>query len=94
MHAKGSYIFLQLWALGRATDVDSLKREDPTFEVVSASDVPIKGSKSIPRPLSVPEIQDYVQLYATAARNAVHGAGFDGVEIHGECLFAAPRECS
>ncbi len=24
-----------------------------------------------------------MQLYATAASNAVHGAGFDGVEIHG-----------
>lgn len=24
-----------------------------------------------------------MQLYATAAANAVHGAGFDGVEIHG-----------
>lgn len=29
------------------------------------------------------EIKEYVQLYATAASNAVHGAGFDGVEIHG-----------
>jgi NADPH2 dehydrogenase len=30
----------------------------------------------------VEEIGEYVQLFATAARNAVHGAGFDGVEIH------------
>ena len=30
-----------------------------------------------------PEIKEYVGLYATAASNAVHGAGFDGVEIHG-----------
>ncbi|EIN05622.1 NADH:flavin oxidoreductase/NADH oxidase [Punctularia strigosozonata HHB-11173 SS5] len=82
VHDKGSYIVLQLWALGRATDIDSLKREDPSFEVVSASDIPIKG-KPAPRPLTVPEIKEYVQLYATAARNAVHGAGFDGVEIHG-----------
>jgi 2,4-dienoyl-CoA reductase-like NADH-dependent reductase (Old Yellow Enzyme family) len=29
------------------------------------------------------EIKEYVQWYATAASNAVHGAGFDGVEIHG-----------
>lgn len=29
-----------------------------------------------------PEIKEYVQLYATAAKNAVR-AGFDGVEIHG-----------
>lgn len=29
------------------------------------------------------EIQEYVQMYATAASNAVSIAGFDGVEIHG-----------
>lgn len=28
------------------------------------------------------EIKEYVELYATAAANAVHQAGFDGVEIH------------
>jgi NADPH2 dehydrogenase len=31
----------------------------------------------------VEEIGEYVQLFAKAARNAVLGAGFDGVEIHG-----------
>jgi NADPH2 dehydrogenase len=30
----------------------------------------------------VEEIGEYVQLFAKAARNAVLGAGFDGVEIH------------
>ena len=29
------------------------------------------------------EIKDYIAAYAQAASNAVHGAGFDGVEIHG-----------
>ena len=28
------------------------------------------------------EIKEYVAAYAQAARNAVFGAGFDGVEIH------------
>lgn len=83
VHAKGSYIFLQLWALGRAANGDTLKSEDSSFEVVSSSSIPITGSKFTPRPLTITEIQDYVQLYATAASNAVHGAGFDGVEIHG-----------
>jgi NADPH2 dehydrogenase len=36
----------------------------------------------VPRALTVEEIREYVQLFATAARNAVLGAGFDGVEIH------------
>ncbi|KAJ7439974.1 NADH:flavin oxidoreductase/NADH oxidase [Mycena latifolia] len=79
VHAKGSYIYLQLWALGRTADVETLAEQDLPF--VSASDVPIEGSPA-PRPLTVEEIQEYVQLYATAASNAVHRAGFDGVEIH------------
>jgi NADPH2 dehydrogenase len=83
VHAHGSFIFLQLWALGRATDASILKRDSPSFDVVSASDIPITGSKVIPRPLTGPEVQEYVRLYATAARNAVHRAGFDGVEVHG-----------
>ncbi|KAJ7931737.1 hypothetical protein B0H13DRAFT_1957416 [Mycena leptocephala] len=69
VHAKGSYMYLQLWALGLRD------------AYVSASDVPISGQEP-PRPLSVEEIQEYVSLYATAASNAVHKAGFDGVEIH------------
>jgi NADPH2 dehydrogenase len=87
VHSKGSFIYLQLWALGRAASGDNLKKEDPSFDVVSASDIPITGSKFIPRPLTTEEIKEYVQLYAKAASNAVHRAGFDGVEIHGEiCL--------
>lgn len=31
----------------------------------------------------VTEIKEYVELYATAAKNAVQRAGFDGVEVHG-----------
>lgn len=36
-----------------------------------------------PRPLSSDEISEYAELYATAAKNAIHDAGFSGVEIHG-----------
>ena len=36
----------------------------------------------MPRALTVEEIAEYVQWFATAARNAVLGAGFDGVEVH------------
>ena len=92
VHAKGSYIYLQLWSLGRAASIEQLKREDPSFEYVSAGDVPLPrerpheggyGDESPrPRPLTKSEIAEYVQLYVTAARNAVERAGF-GVEIHG-----------
>jgi NADPH2 dehydrogenase len=79
VHAKGSYIFLQLYGLGRAADANVLAAEGLPY--VSASDVPLPGG-SVPRALTVEEVQEYVQLYATAASNAVHKAGFDGVEIH------------
>ncbi|KAJ7749804.1 hypothetical protein DFH07DRAFT_828423 [Mycena maculata] len=81
VHAKDSFIFMQLWALGRAADPTQLKSEDPSFPYVSASDVQLTGKKEPPRPLTVPEIKEYVGLYAQAAKNAIE-AGLDGVEIH------------
>ncbi|KAF5353345.1 hypothetical protein D9756_007794 [Leucocoprinus leucothites] len=84
VHAAGSYIYCQLWAFGRQASERHLKDEDPTFSVVGPSPIPIKrDGAAVPRELTIPEIHEYVQLYATAARNAVHEAHFDGVEIHG-----------
>ena len=82
VHANGSYIFLQLWAFGRATEVELLKSEDPSFEFVGASAIPIDSSYPTPRPLTVEEIKNYVQWHADAADRAVNKAGFDGVELH------------
>ena len=86
VHEDGSYIFMQIWALGRAATPKVLAAEDPSFPYVSSSDVPLSSRPSTdpaPRPLTIPEIQEYVKLFGEAAHNAVHGAGFDGVEIHG-----------
>lgn len=33
--------------------------------------------------MTIEEIEEVVQDFATAAKNAVEVAGFDGVEIHG-----------
>lgn len=82
VHAKGSYIFAQLWALGRAANPGMLEKEG-AGELVSASDVPIKEGGPKPKPLSEGEIWGFVEDYARAAKNAVEVAGFDGVEIHG-----------
>jgi NADPH2 dehydrogenase len=82
VHAKDSYIFLQLWALGRASDVELLKAEDTSFDLVGASAIPISPSYQTPRPLTVEEIKSYVQWYADAADKAINQAGFDGVELH------------
>ncbi|KAJ7118437.1 NADH:flavin oxidoreductase/NADH oxidase [Mycena crocata] len=82
VHAKGSFIFLQLLALGRGANPDVLAAEDPTFPLVSASDIPnVEGAEVKPRPLTPAEIEEYVGLYVQAAKNAME-AGFDGVEIH------------
>lgn len=58
MHANGSFIYLQLWALGRAADPEVLKAEDPSFPYVSASDVPLPGKDTKPRPLTTEEIKE------------------------------------
>ncbi|KAF8890996.1 hypothetical protein BD779DRAFT_1671122 [Infundibulicybe gibba] len=77
--------FLQLWALGRTANPDTLAAEDPSFPYISASNLKLSSSPAsepAPRALTIPEIDEYIALYAQAARNAI-AAGFDGVEIHG-----------
>ncbi|KAF8520636.1 putative NADPH2 dehydrogenase chain OYE2 [Hysterangium stoloniferum] len=81
VHANGSFIYAQLWALGRSAHAHVLKR-DNDLPYVSSSPKPLKGPAEVPRALTVPEIKEYVQAYATAAKNAIE-AGFDGVEVHG-----------
>lgn len=82
VHKKKSFIFMQLWALGRVTGAVPKIVEGNGFEVVSASDVPVDEKHKAPRALTELEIQNYIQDYATATKNAIK-AGFDGVEIHG-----------
>ncbi|KAH8110944.1 NADH:flavin oxidoreductase/NADH oxidase [Phellopilus nigrolimitatus] len=89
VHAQGSYIYLQIVAVGRGAQPHILARPDSPSNpggphpYVSASDVPLAGSTARPRPLAHDEILEYIDLFGAAAHNAVHGAGFDGVEIHG-----------
>ncbi|KAF7299809.1 NADH:flavin oxidoreductase/NADH oxidase [Mycena chlorophos] len=82
VHAQGSFIFAQVAALGRNAMPEALKAVDASFELVGASDIPVDPTSAVkPRPLTVEEIKEYVELYAQAAKNAIE-AGFDGVEIH------------
>lgn len=48
VHAKGSYIFAQLWSLGRAADPEIIKEYG--YDYVSASDFPLED-RPAPRPL-------------------------------------------
>ncbi|KIK36666.1 hypothetical protein CY34DRAFT_811120 [Suillus luteus UH-Slu-Lm8-n1] len=81
VHGKGSFIFLQLWALGRAADTAVLAKENGSHHV-SASSILLPGKSDVPRALTTDEIKEYVAAYTAAAKNAIR-AGFDGVEIHG-----------
>lgn len=81
VHSEGCYIWLQLWATGRAADVEMLKANG--FELESCSAIPVGADEPIPRALTEDEIMLYIADYVQGAKNAVFGAGFDGVEIHG-----------
>lgn len=80
VHARGSYIYLQLWALGRAADATVLSAQG--HNLVSSSASQLSSDSPSPRALTDAEIQQYIDDYAKAAENAI-AAGFDGVEIHG-----------
>ncbi|KAK0234434.1 hypothetical protein EDD85DRAFT_774273 [Armillaria nabsnona] len=83
VHDEGSYIYCQLWALGRMADYNALWEEDPSLSYVAPSAIPLSGKDKVPRSMTLDEIHEYIQLYAQAAVDAVNKAGFDGVEIHG-----------
>ncbi|GKU06248.1 nadph2 dehydrogenase [Fusarium langsethiae] len=79
VHKKGSFIFMQLWHVGRAARQRVLDKAG--LEMVSSSDIPIDSEQPKPRPLTEEEIWECIKSFATASRNAID-AGFDGVEIH------------
>ncbi|KAJ6191032.1 hypothetical protein N7519_001053 [Penicillium mononematosum] len=81
VHAKGSYIYCQLIALGRAADPDQLKKEGG-YDLLAPSPIPMESGMPTPKELREEQIQSIVSNFAIAARNAIR-AGFDGVEVHG-----------
>ncbi|KAM5353257.1 hypothetical protein ACJZ2D_016846 [Fusarium nematophilum] len=80
VHANGSFIFCQLWALGRAAHPEFAKLKNIEFK--SSSNVPLDAEHPNPTPLTADEIKTTARQYAQAAKNAIK-AGFDGVELHG-----------
>ncbi len=90
VHAKGGYIFLQLWHVGRMSH-SSLHPEEG-LPVSASAIAPQDGSKALtasfaqvefetPRALRLDEIPRLIADYKRGAENA-KAAGFDGVEIH------------
>ncbi|KAI9746103.1 MAG: Chanoclavine-I aldehyde reductase fgaOx3 [Claussenomyces sp. TS43310] len=80
VHAKKSFIWLQLWALGRAASPEVLSKLGEKLQ--SSSAVPMDDKSPKPEELTEEGIQTFIQDYAQAAKNAIE-AGFDGVEVHG-----------
>ncbi|TIA87208.1 hypothetical protein E3P99_03318, partial [Wallemia hederae] len=73
VHAKKGVIFCQLYALGRVASPHLVTVRGMLDDVYDGNRV---------TKLSESDIQRYIAHFATAAGNAVDGAGFDGVEIH------------
>ena len=82
VHKKGSFIWCQLWALGRAAEPDIVNAEAGDDSFVSSSATPVQPGGPVPRALTEKEIWGFVDDYVQAGKNAI-AAGFDGVEIHG-----------
>lgn len=76
VHRAGVPILAQLWHVGRQ------QLWTPISAPWAPSAVPDPLSGTIPHEMSPGEIDEVVQSFALAARNAQE-AGFDGVELHG-----------
>lgn len=79
VHKKGSYIFLQLWALGRVADKAQAEKEG--IVVKGPSPLPLDENSAVPKEMTREDMNTYIASYTQAAKNAI-AAGFDGVEIH------------
>ncbi|VDB95567.1 unnamed protein product [Peniophora sp. CBMAI 1063] len=82
VHARHSFIYLQLWVIGREVDPDILAALDPSYPYISASGIPVEGRSRAPRAITREEIQEYVRQFARVAKTAVEDAGFDGIEVN------------
>lgn len=85
VHAEGGTIIAQLWHNGRLTHSELTGGYPP----LAPSKIKAQGlvhrlrkPYETPEEMSLEQIQETIQEFATAAKNAIE-AGFDGVEIHG-----------
>ncbi|KAF2444737.1 FMN-linked oxidoreductase [Karstenula rhodostoma CBS 690.94] len=80
VHKKGSFIYLQLWALGRVASPAQAEKEGITIK--TSSPVALGEGYATPEEMTIDEIKETIGDFAQAAKNAIE-AGFDGVELHG-----------
>jgi N-ethylmaleimide reductase len=88
VHAKGGFIVLQLWHIGRVAHSSQRGGVRPVGpSAVAAEGTTTNAAGEVvpfetPRALDASELPGLVAAFVQAARNAMT-AGFDGVEIHG-----------
>lgn len=80
IHAKGSYVFQQIWDLGRGGEPDYLAKRGQRY--TSSSNLKLEKMDVAPEALTEEEIWQKVAEFRQAARNVID-AGGDGVEVHG-----------
>ena len=88
VHENGSFIWPQLWALGRQAFPGILARDGLRYDSASDDLYMDDGmkeqaleSKNPQHGITKDEIKQYIKDYVQAAKNAIE-AGADGVEIH------------
>lgn len=88
IHENKSFVWVQLWVLGRQASPKSLKRDGLRYD--APSDEPYMSEETKKEAiesgnpqhgLTHEEIKQYIQDYVQAAKNSLE-AGADGVEIH------------
>jgi 2,4-dienoyl-CoA reductase-like NADH-dependent reductase (Old Yellow Enzyme family) len=94
VHAKGGFIYAQLWNAGRAsiphhTGMPTISASATAYDGDAPYPHPPPGSsKQVlyrdfpPTELSHEGIQKQIAAYVTAAKSAIEDCGFDGVELH------------
>ncbi|CAN8100345.1 unnamed protein product [Discula destructiva] len=93
VHAKGGFIYAQLWHSGRANiphftgtpvlSASATPWDDPEeTKLPPHSSTPVKVADFPPVEMTVEKIRQTIGDYCSAARMAIE-CGFDGVEVHG-----------
>lgn len=80
VHAKGSFVYQQLWDLGRGADPEYQRERGHKY--ISSSNVKLEKESIAPEAMTEDEIWEKIAQFRKAARNVID-AGGDGVEIHG-----------
>ncbi|KAJ4153686.1 hypothetical protein LMH87_010164 [Akanthomyces muscarius] len=88
VHAKGCFIYCQLFAMGRVATVDGARKDK--VDIVGPSPIAMDDEAPVPRAMALHEIRQTIGDFVSAAKNAI-AAGFDGVECHGANGYLADQ---